>query len=102
MTLPRVLVALVLTGAGLSGCSPHVQQLRVCSTGPYRYANPNGTSLPALAVPAPYDLKETPPQATQADPAAMRVSPPARTPGAAQPRHRQAHPRPHRRPGSTR
>ncbi|MDE2562813.1 MAG: hypothetical protein KGL48_11265 [Sphingomonadales bacterium] len=49
-------LVLGLAASTLGGCSAHLDKLSVCSSGKYRYANPNGTSLPSLAVPSVEDL----------------------------------------------
>lgn len=57
----RTVVMLTLASVALSGCGPHLAKLGVCSSGPYRYANTKGVSLPSLSVPTPEDLNSPPP-----------------------------------------
>jgi len=49
--LPKSILLLPLACLVLSGCGPHLKKLGVCSSGKYRYANPQGVSLPSLDVP---------------------------------------------------
>jgi hypothetical protein len=49
-------LALAVASMGLSGCAPQLNKLRTCTSGSYRYANPNGMTLPSLTVPSPDDL----------------------------------------------
>ncbi len=80
----RTLVVLALASAGLSGCGPHLAKLGVCSSGPYRYANPKGVSLPSLSVPTPEDLNSPPSAPADAGPNAPSAPlPPASAPATA-------------------
>lgn len=82
----RTVVMLTLASAALSGCGPHLAKLGVCSTGPFRYANAKGVSLPSLSVPTPEDLSSptsSPPGAGAGPNTAP--PPPVPAPGAAVP-----------------
>jgi hypothetical protein len=71
----RLVAVLALASAGLSGCGQHLAKLGVCSSGPYRYANPKGVSLPSLSVPTPEDLNSPPSAPADAGPNAPSLSP---------------------------
>lgn len=73
---PLTVLALVVGSVGLSGCGPSLPKLNNCTTGKYRYANPNGVSLPSLEVPTPEEIGGSPP------PPGAALPPPGNPPAA--------------------
>lgn len=59
--ITKSLVFAALACSALSGCGPHLRKLGVCSGGKYRYANPQGVSLPSLDVPNVDEVNGTAP-----------------------------------------
>ena len=52
----RALAVVAIVAAPLAGCAPHLKKLDNATRGPYRYANPNGVSLPEQPVPSVEDI----------------------------------------------
>lgn len=52
--------ALAIVALPMAGCAPHLKKLDNATRGPYRYANPNGVSLPEQPVPSVDDMTPGP------------------------------------------
>ena len=52
----RAFAALAIAAVPLAGCAPHLKKLDNATKGPYRYANPNGVTLPEQPVPSVDDM----------------------------------------------